>query len=154
MSISKYLSTAKRNPVTRIRFYQNSVVPIDIVSSEPKKYKINLTLDTRFMIEIENNSEVDKDYAYIVMGKDSNIQYISALNRIEPKSFYRLRTRQKVAMVGNLHTPYLVTPMDHKSKLLIYYRNSKNLPIKKLQSLASLKGMYKIFEVDMTIDSM
>ncbi len=74
MTITKILTTAKRNPVTRVRFYQSSVIPIDIYQNAENELK--LQLNQRFVIEIENNSNQFKDYAYSLT-IDEKVNYLS-----------------------------------------------------------------------------
>jgi hypothetical protein len=153
MPILKYLSTAKRNPVTRIRFYQNSVMPIDITCLGSKEYKLVLSLDSRFIIEFENNSDMSKDYVFTITDEDGQLVYISDISRIESKSFYRITTRQKTTFKTSTHKPYFASLTDHKTKLNIFYRNSHDTTIIPINTLKDLKGFTKIFGIQIAIDS-
>jgi hypothetical protein len=153
MPILKYLSTAKRNPVTRIRFYQNSVMPIDIKCHDDKEYQLSLTLDSRFIIEFENNSDISKDYVYTITSEDGEVVYISNICRIESKSFYRITSRQKTTSKASLYKQHFTSLMDHNTSINVFYRNSHDSTIIPTNTLKDLKGFTKIFGVLVLVDS-
>ncbi|MGL4759634.1 MAG: hypothetical protein ACRCXZ_09965 [Patescibacteria group bacterium] len=144
------LTTAKRNPTTRIKFFQESVRPLEL-QMDHKEYQLPLEIDKRLLIEIENNSSSRRDYVFCSKDASNKILFISRVYRISSKEHLRIKNRSQVDMPFLRQADFVVTKSDLNTSLYFYSVKSKNEDFSIVRSLDELKRFRLNFKVNLKI---
>jgi hypothetical protein len=149
--INKF-TTSKNRGQTRIRFFQNSIRPLDIheeTTNGDVSYTLLITTGQILYLEIENFSFFERVFLYTVRNVDNKIIYMSPFYYVPGKEFLRIHGRPKVYLLPSLVKPYLIDENDDSTTIEVFSSRKIELArttIREPKELTSLRKAGK-FEI-------